>query len=41
MSYIELYSEEILDLVSTGQTDGTFNESNGDYIILFIWNYLF
>ena len=38
MSYIELYSEEILDLVSTGQTDSTFNESSGDYIKVEVFN---
>jgi len=32
MSYIELYSKDILDVASLGQIATTFNESNGDYI---------
>ena len=32
MSYVELYSKDILDIASLGQIATTFNESNGDYI---------
>ena len=32
MSYIELYSDQILDAVSLGKTINDFNELNGDYI---------
>jgi len=32
MSYVELYSKDILDVASLGQIATNFNESNGDYI---------
>ena len=32
MSYIELYSDQILDAVSIGKTSNNFDEAKGDYI---------
>jgi hypothetical protein len=32
MSYVELYSKDILGLINTGKTTSDFNESMGDYI---------
>ena len=32
MKTIELYSDDILDIVNLGQATTTFNEDNGDYI---------
>jgi hypothetical protein len=38
MSYIELYSEDILDSVSLGKTRSEFNPASGDYIKVEIYN---
>ena len=32
MKTIELYSDDILDIVDLGKVASTFNEKNGDYI---------
>ena len=32
MKIIELYSDDILDVISLGQSFSTFDEKNGDYI---------
>ena len=37
MSFIELYSDKIFDLVNLGKTVRQFNESNGDYIMVEIF----
>ena len=38
MAYIELYSDEILDTISLGKTEGEFNPNQGDYVKVEILN---
>ena len=34
MAYIEVYSNEVLDMISLGKTTNEFNQSVGDYILV-------
>ena len=39
MSYVELYSDDILDTVNIGKSNVNFNPSSGDYIKVQIYTH--